>query len=121
MFSFIKRSLVQCASKCSTTKKCSAFEFDEQIKMCNVGKKDKLIFSYSANSIFLHINKDDTTIKGSTYNPRNSIIYSGSLTGPRGSKELSMQWFILLSRTTFCMMTWIESRCCSSIHSSLQV
>ena len=67
MFSFINRSLLQCSSRCSTTEKCSAFEFDEQTKICNVGKKDKLIFSSSPDSVFLYINKDDITIKGSMY------------------------------------------------------
>ena len=79
MFSVIKRSLLQCSSICSTTKRCSAFEFDEQSKICYVGKKDKLIFSSSANSIFLYINKDDITMKGSTYIPIKNIIYCGSL------------------------------------------
>ena len=34
--------------------------------MCNVGKKEKLIFSSSAESIFLYVNEDDSTNKGSS-------------------------------------------------------
>ena len=44
------RAVYECASACASRFFCSAFQFDEQSKVCQLGEKDKLTYTSSGNS-----------------------------------------------------------------------
>ena len=56
MFCF--RSQLFCSSLCNLNGECSAFEFDSNSNICNLGMKDGIAISNAVDSITLFINND---------------------------------------------------------------
>ena len=55
---FVCRSLILCSSICNLKEECSAFEFDSDSNICNLGMKDDLVISASVDSLPVYINND---------------------------------------------------------------